>query len=224
MAQLSLYSGTTSKLVNTFIINSATGKGLTGLTNSTAGLTAYYFLSGALSAVAIALVPGTLGTWISGGFKEVDSVNMPGLYSLGIPDLVFDGEEVTIILAGAVNMVTVVIEIEITATNNQDSERGGLLALPNGSMRVAQNQALLAQVVMVSSADHVTPVAGMTVVSLVSINGATFVPTTNSVAGVSNGLYNLQLAAADMNGAVITVMFSATGCDSRFLTFFTQPD
>ena len=225
MAKLSLYTGTTSKNLTVYIINSSTGAGLTGLTYTTSGLTAYYFTEGASSSTSLPLVAGSLGAWLAGGFFEIDATHMPGVYQLGIPNAALStGKSCTIVLKGATNMTETVLELECTATNNQDSERGGLLALPNGNTMVKKNQALSNfQFLMVSSTDHVTPVAGLTVVGMVSLDGAALVPTTNSATNLSNGLYNINLAAGDMNGTVVTLMFAATGADTRFVQFVTQP-
>jgi hypothetical protein len=45
-----------------------------------------YFREGASAAVAITLAAGTLGTYTSGGWKEIDATNMPGCYQFGIPN------------------------------------------------------------------------------------------------------------------------------------------
>src|SRR4030095_8813784 len=88
MPKFSLAKSTTSKLLRFFVQNSSvtTGAGLTGLLYNSASLTAYYIREGSASATAITLATMTVGTWVSGGFKEVDATNMPGLYELGVPD------------------------------------------------------------------------------------------------------------------------------------------
>lgn len=137
MAKLSVVAGTTSKLVKIFANNSSvtTGAGLTGLAYNTSSLTAYYIREGANAAVAISLATATLGTWASGGFIVVDGTNMPGIYELGIPDaaLAAGAKSVLIMLKGAANMAPCLLEIELTAWNNQDAMRGGLTALPNAN-------------------------------------------------------------------------------------------
>lgn len=136
MAKLALKRATTSKLIRLFIQDSSQsdGRGLTGLTNASGGLVAYQIREGQSSATAITLSAGTVGTWSSGGFKEVDATNLPGVYELGIPDVALStGNSVIIMLKGATNMVPVICEIEIDAYDPQDATRLGLTALPNAA-------------------------------------------------------------------------------------------
>ena len=136
MAKLQLVAGTTSKLLHIFVQNSSvtTGAGLTGLTSASSGLTAYYLLEGAASTAVISLSAGTLGTWSSGGFVEADATHMPGVYELGIPNAALTGAKSCVVyLFGATNMAPVVLEIELTATNNQDGVHFGITALPNAA-------------------------------------------------------------------------------------------
>lgn len=137
MAKLTFKAGTTSKDVNILIQDSSvsTGAGKTGIAYNTSGLTAYYHRQGANAATAITLATKTLGTWATGGFVEVSSANMPGLYELGIPDaaLASGATWVVIMLFGVTNMAPVTLEIELTSVDNQDSVRMGLTALPNAN-------------------------------------------------------------------------------------------
>ena len=88
MAKLSLVKNTVSKIVHIFVPDSSStvGAGLTGLVFNSASLAAYFIRPGDASPTAITLATATVGTWASGGFKEVSSANMPGVYELGIPD------------------------------------------------------------------------------------------------------------------------------------------
>lgn len=134
MAKLAVKRASTSKLVRVFIQDSSQtdGRGLTGLLFNSASLVAYYSKEGQSGATAITLATMTVGTWASGGFKEVDATNMPGLYELGLPDAALStGNSVVIMLKGATNMVPVVLEIELDAYDPQDAVRLGLTALPN---------------------------------------------------------------------------------------------
>jgi len=75
---------------------------VTGLVFNTAGLIAKYARIGEAS-VTIPLVNQTVtGTYVSGGFKEIDVSSMPGLYRLDVPDaaLVVGKDQVVISLHG----------------------------------------------------------------------------------------------------------------------------
>lgn len=81
-------AGVTSRIVQVFFADTSSviGAGKTGLVFNTAGLTCYYKRTSANAAVAVTLATMTLGTWATGGFKEVDATHMPGVYEFGVPD------------------------------------------------------------------------------------------------------------------------------------------
>jgi len=77
--------------------------GATGLTFSTTGLAAYYVRNQA-APVAITLVTQTpTGAWSSGGFAEISSSLVPGVYRLDVPNAAFaaGASDVTIVVRGA---------------------------------------------------------------------------------------------------------------------------
>ena len=76
---------------------------------------------------------------------------------------------------------------------------------------------------MVDSSDHITGKPGATVTATRSLDGAAFASCANSVAEVSSGVYKITLAASDMNGDSVTLKFTASGCDTRFIPILTQP-
>lgn len=132
MAKLSILTGTTSKTVKIFLQDTSktSGAGLTGLTSATSGLTAYYIKEGQNSTTQISLSGGTLGTWSSGGFIVVDGTNTPGVYELGLPNLALSSaKSVVVYIQGAANLAPYILEIELTAVDNQ-STTYGLAALP----------------------------------------------------------------------------------------------
>jgi len=227
VAKFSIVKGTTSKLLKIFIQDSSatTGIGLSGLTNASGGLIGYYIREGDSSATAISIVSATVGTFTSGGFKEVDATHMKGVYEIGIPNaaIASGANSVLIMYSGATNMAPVPLEIELTATDNQDSTRGGMSALPNGPMAVKKNAALSKfMFLMLDSTDHVTPKTGLTVTATRSIDAAAFASCANSVTELANGIYYIDLANTDLNGTVITFKFTATGADARYVTVVTQ--
>lgn len=122
--KISRKAGTTSEILQIFIRDSSstTGAGLIGLTNASSGLTAYYCRNDQNSATSISVVSMTLGTYTSGGLKEIDSTNMPGWYQFCPPNGVFtSGRSAAIHLKGVTNMAPLPIEVEITAVDNQSA-------------------------------------------------------------------------------------------------------
>ncbi len=109
--------GATSNILQVFIENSASaGNGKTGLAFGTSSLTGYYKINSASASVAITLVTCTLGTFTSGGFKEIDATHMPGMYEIHVPDAAFaSGGLVTIVLQGASGMFPCVANVDMGA-------------------------------------------------------------------------------------------------------------
>lgn len=133
MAKLSLLAGTTSKRLYVFIQDSSQtdGRGLTGLAFNTGSLVASYVLPGA-ARVAITLATQTVtGAYSSGGFVEVDATNMPGVYRFDPPNaaLAASNASVLIMLKGAANMAPCLMEVELTAIDNQAATNGGMSVL-----------------------------------------------------------------------------------------------
>lgn len=131
--KLAVTKGTTSKLVQVFVMDSSQtdGRGLTGLVFNSANLSAYYYREGAASPVQISLVTMVVGTWASGGFKEIDAANMPGWYQLGLPDaaLATGAGSVGVMLKGAADMAPVNAELQLVAYDPEDGDSLGLAYL-----------------------------------------------------------------------------------------------
>lgn len=108
--------GATSNILLVFIEDeSSPGTGKTGLVFNTASLVAYYKRDVGTAAVAITLATATLGTFTSGGFKEVDATNMPGWYEFCPPDaaLASGAKSVAIAIKGATDMLPCSITIDL---------------------------------------------------------------------------------------------------------------
>lgn len=107
---ITIAPGSTSQSIEVYL-------GATGLTASTAGLSARYNRTRTAS-VNIPLVARTIGqAWISGGFAEVDAVNMPGIYRVDIPDaaLAVGADDVTLVVRGASGTNGAVMTIKLSS-------------------------------------------------------------------------------------------------------------
>lgn len=223
--KLLIKKGTTSKLARIFIQDSSltTGAGLTGLVYNSASLTAYYIKEGEASATAISLVTMTVGTWVSGGFKEVDATNLPGIYEIGIPDACLTGtDSVLIMLKGATDMAPVLLEIQMDDLFDNITEiKAKTDNLPNG---VKKNTALANfMFLMVLASDSKTAATGLTITAERSIDGAAFGACANPVTEISDGLYKINLDASDLNGDTIVLKFDG-GSSADVRTIFIKTD
>lgn len=105
-------------------------------------------------------------------------------------------------------------------SGRMDSSVGAIAA---GLITVKKNTAISNfTFLMRDSTDHITPKTGLTITAARSIDGAAFGACANSATELSNGVYLINLAAADLNGSVITLKFTATGADQRTITILTQ--
>jgi hypothetical protein len=137
MADLSILGGATSQsiLVDLYVLS--TGASQTGLVYNSTGLTAYYSFAGTnatSTSIALATLAAVNSAYSSGGFKELDATNMPGIYRFDIPNAAIaasKGREVIITFNGYSGMAPRHIKIELTGWDNQDAVHGGMSALPN---------------------------------------------------------------------------------------------
>lgn len=67
------------------------------------------------------------------------------------------------------------------------------------------------------------PLTGLTVTAQRLIDGGAFAACANAVVEISAGIYKITLAAADLNGTVIALKFSATGAKTLNATLITEP-
>ena len=108
---ITIASGSTSQSIELYL-------GATGLTATTAGLSARYNRTRTAS-VSIPLVARTIAqAWTSGGFAEVDSVTMPGVYRLDLPNeaVAIGVDDVTVNVRGAAGTNGAVITVNLKAT------------------------------------------------------------------------------------------------------------
>ena len=92
--------------------------------------------------------------------------------------------------------------------------------LPEG---IQKNATLTAfEFYMVLSSDNVSPATGLTITAERSIDGVAFAAMANAAAEVGNGIYKINLAAADTNGDFITFKFTAATASPTLVSFKTE--
>jgi len=117
---ITIAPGSTSQSVELYL-------GATGLTFSTSGLAAYYVRNQS-APVAITLVTQTpTGAWTSGGFAEISSSLVPGVYRLDVPNAAFaaGASDVTVVVRGASGTNGAVLTVTLSS--------GGLTAAQTAS-------------------------------------------------------------------------------------------
>lgn len=120
--KLLLKAGTTSYRLRVYLQDSSstTGAALTGLAYNTANLKMSYARDDQSTVTTVTLVDATLGAFTSGGFKQMDATNFPGLYEVGLPNAALaSGKSVQIQIWGATNLLPCLVEIELTAVDHQ---------------------------------------------------------------------------------------------------------
>lgn len=134
MASTQRKAGSTSVIESVYLTDD-TGAAMTGLAYNTASLTCYYKKSDGTASAALTLANiTTLGTFVSGGFKEIDATNLPGWYEFHPSNTsISSGTKTIFTFTGAASLNPTPFAIELTANDNQDAVRGGMTALPNAN-------------------------------------------------------------------------------------------
>lgn len=130
---------------------------------------------------------------------------------------------------------------EVVAFNPLDAVRLGLTALPNvaagangglGTVDATNSIKIQTPVkrntalnnfafIMLNTAG--SPQTGLTVTATRSIDGAAFGACANAVVEVANGWYQINLAAADLNGTNIALRFTAASAKDTDILLLTLP-
>lgn len=112
-------AGATDQTIDIFLqdSSSATGGGLTGLTNASSGLTCYFRKGATGTVTQLTLASQTVGgAHTDGGFVELDSTNAPGTYRLDLSDAMVSAEgTLTIYLHGATNLLQTPIRVYVAS-------------------------------------------------------------------------------------------------------------
>jgi hypothetical protein len=172
--------GSTSQSIELYL-------GATGLVFNTSGLAAYYVRNQS-APVAITLVTQTpTGAWSSGGFAEIDSSLVPGVYRLDVPDAAFaaGASDVTIVVRGASGTNGAVLTVTLSS--------GGLTAAQTASAVWDEPYT-----------SHVTASTfGARTLKTVADNRLVNVGTANHIESNLHAVVNSTAAADELKGALL---------------------
>lgn len=131
-------------------------------------------------------------------------------------------------VSGFVNIIADTNELQTDWTNGGrldlllDGVKAKTDNLPSG---IKKNTAYTAYTfLMVDSTDHVTAKAGLTVAGNYTGDGSAVAALTNSgaITEISNGLYEIDLTAGELNYNNIHLIFTASGADARVIGIHTS--
>lgn len=119
---------------------------------------------------------------------------------------------------------TNLVNIAGSAVSTSTAQLGvNVVSVGSGAANIYKNKALGAFPFIMTDATTHAPKTGLTVTGTVSIDGGAFGSLTNSVTETSSGWYQVNLAAADLNGSTIALRFTGTGADDTDITIVTVP-
>jgi hypothetical protein len=166
---------------------------------------------------------GTIGHFIglTGGIADPLSFLVPGAYSSGTAGHVLGTALPDVAFASAGGLPTVG-----TGTGQIELTSGAVTIggyAPGEEPRPKKNAAL-AGVVFPMNLTAGGPVTAPNVAVAVSLDGAAPVPATNTPATkVQDGLFTIDLAAADMNGATVALVCTSPAADVTIVPILTTP-
>lgn len=141
-------------------------------------------------------------------------------YQLTSTDTNTAGDFAWCVTAAATDQQTFVDQIVPHVLNDFNVDASGNVSIASS---VKKNQALNGFMFLMTNSTSHSPQPGLTVTAQRSLAGAGFAPCANAVVELSNGIYTINLAAADTNAAVIMYRFTATGADDLDILILTQP-
>lgn len=194
---------------------------------SNAGIPQVYADGGTINTVTgtvTATVPGGGSTNVNVVQWNGTNVAVPNIGGVPVVDVVdWLGTAVTsntgvplVDVVGLTGTVTAVVVGGTIATVTNP------VTLATGQLTVKRDQALAGFTFPMYDATSGNPATGLSVSCSISIDGATLAGSTNAPTEVGSGIYKLNLAAADLNGTVITLVFVASAASATIVTLITQ--
>jgi len=165
------------------------------------------------------------GSGTGAGMSLLGGATGPGLLSTGGGNHA-NGDGIRAVAGGASAVSVDAATIAGAITGNITGDITGNLSGTVGSVTgwaPKKNTALANfEFPMYATADHVTPLTGVTVTATRSIDGGAFGACANAVSEIgTGGVYKISLAAADLNGDVVMLKFTGTAADPQIITVVT---
>lgn len=177
---------------------------------------------------------GTITALADTTATEMDATNAKGYYLFDAAQAETNADELTvtaksstanIVVVGAPARIATLPTTGILAPTTLGrtltvDAAGGTLVTTN----LKKNQALSNFAFLMTDSTTHNPATGKTVTVTRCIDGGAFAAgTLSAVTEVSNGQYRVDFLAADLNGNVVTLRATATGCDDLFMTLILEP-
>lgn len=116
------------------------------------------------------------------------------------------------------------VDIAGAAVSTSTAQIGAnVVSVAGAASNIKKNQALAKFEFPMTDATTHAPKTGLTVTATRSLDGGAFGACANAVVELSNGLYYIDLAAADLNANVVTLRMTAAASDDRLITLILQP-
>lgn len=205
-----MFKNVASQKVFMQALDSATGRPKTG---DSANLTAY-----------VSKDFGTVTALTDTTATEISATNAPGWYWWDVAQaetnadtLLFSGKSAT----SGIDLVGAVVHTRPPNFSSMLITAGGVVSI---TARLKKNTALANfHFFMTDSTTH-NGATGKTVTVTRVLAGGTFsTGTLGAVTEVANGLYRLDIPAADLNADVVSLYATASGCDALPITLLMEP-
>jgi len=200
-----MFKNVASQKIALLAIDSATGRPKTG---DAANITAY-----------VSKDYGTVTALTDTSATEMSATNAPGWYLFDVTQGETNADALLFTGKSSTSGIDIVGALIYTTPPNFSSLAIDTNGATTIKQKIRKNQALNNfHFLMTDSTTH-NPATGKTVTATRAIDNGSFgAGTLGSVTEVSNGLYRVDLPAADLNGNVVTLRFTASGCDDLFVT------
>lgn len=166
--------------------------------------------------------PGGTGGAAAGAVTEIDSSNLPGVYQVALTtvDTNTIGDLAFHCTASGCDATDFCDQVQATVFTDLLVTSGGRAYINDN---ILQNTALNGFTFLMVDSSTSFPKTGLSVAAQRSLGGAGFAPCANSVSEVGNGVYTINLAAADLNAPVVMLRFTASGAADLDLQLITTP-